>query len=415
MICTGVYSESKVSKLNQSFTHKRTKQNDEKNENLSGYYLNGHITSQKTFTKRKELEKQQAREAFREAFEVLLESQDASTKTQNLMLDELQRLNARIEEVEQAEQQPQGRYADRFPRGRDGRIILYGDSGDGGGDSGDDRRGVDDGRDPSDNDDDQFFDARNYVDQPRRPRRRRPAIINQQDLDDIRDQQEDLRQQQQLQDLRQRLLNQRRAQQQQQQQEELFNQQVQQQQQQERLNQLRQKLIKPQAQAQPKAQAQPQPQAQQDAITALQQQLAQERERTVALQNQNRESQRLNKEIQREQQAQREILTEPVSSTSSVVGDLASAVGDLSSASASALGKLASSGVSNLVVKPFKDAADIIKSSFTPSTPGVRSSDVFPESQYVRSSDVFPGLVTPNQTGSWPSSHPSYYMSGSPY
>ena len=159
MICTGVYSESKVSKLNQSFTHKRTKQNDEKNENLSGYYLNGHITSQKTFTKRKELEKQQAREAFREAFEVLLESQDASTKTQNLMLDELQRLNARIEEAEQAEQQPQGRYADRFPRGRDGRIILYGDSGDGGCDSGDDRRGDDDGGDPSDNDDDQFFDA----------------------------------------------------------------------------------------------------------------------------------------------------------------------------------------------------------------------------------------------------------------
>ena len=120
--------------------------------------------------KRKELEKQKAREAFREAFEVLLESQDASTKTQNLMLDELQRLNARIEEAEQ-DQQPQGRYADRFPRGRDGRIILYGDSGDGG-DSGDDRRGVDDG-DPSDDDDDQFFDARNYVDQPRRPRRLR--------------------------------------------------------------------------------------------------------------------------------------------------------------------------------------------------------------------------------------------------
>ena len=119
--------------------------------------------------KRKELEKQQAREAFREAFEVLLESQDASTKTQNLMLDELQRLNARIEEAEQAEQQPQGRYADRFPRGRDGRIILYGDSGDGGGDSGDDRRGDDDGGDPSDNDDDQFFDARNYVDQPKGP------------------------------------------------------------------------------------------------------------------------------------------------------------------------------------------------------------------------------------------------------
>ena len=108
------------------------------------------------------------------------------------MLDELQRLNARIEE---AEQQPQVRYADRFPWGRDGRMILNGDSGDGG-DSGDDRRGVDDGGD-------EFFDARNYVDQPRRSRRlrhpqrrRRPAIINQQDLDDIRDQQEDLRQQQ---------------------------------------------------------------------------------------------------------------------------------------------------------------------------------------------------------------------------
>ena len=376
--------------------------------------------------KRKELEKQKAREAFREAFEVLLESQDASTKTQNLMLDELQRLNARIEKAEQ-DQQPQGRYADRFPRGRDGRIILYGDSGD-------DRRGVDDGGDsgdggdPSDDDGDQFFDARNYVDQPRRQRRlrhpqrrRRPAIINQQDLDDIRDQQEDLRQQQQLQDLQQQLLNQRRAQQQQEE-EELFNQQVQQQQQQERLNQLRQKLIQPQAQAQAQPQPQAQAQAQQDAITVLQQQLAQERERTVALQNQNRESQRLNKEIQREQQAQREILTEPVSSssTSSVVGDLASAVGDLSSASPSNLGKLASSGVSNLVVKPLKGAADIIKSSFTPSTTStssVRSSDVFPESQYARSSDVFPGsqLVTPNQTGIWSSTHPSFSMSSSPY
>ena len=101
-----------------------------------------------------------------------------------------------------------------------------------------------------------------------------------------------------------------------------------------------------------------------------------------------------------------------MSSTSSVVGDLASAVGDLSSASASALGKLASSGVSNLVVKPLKGAADIIKSSFTPS---VRSSDVFPESQYVRSSDVFPGLVTPNQRGIWSSTHPSFSMSSSPY
>ena len=256
------------------------------------------------------------------------------------------------------------------------------------------------------------FDARNYVDQPQRPRRlrqrirRRPAIINQQDLDDIRDQQEDLIQQRQLQDLQQQLLNQRWAQQQ----EELFNQLVQQQQKQESLNQLRQRLI----QLQPQAQAQqPQPQEQQDTITALQQQLTQEREKTVALQNQNRESQRLNKEIHREQQAQREILTEPVSSnTSSVVGDLASAVVNLSSASASALGKLASSGVSTLVVKPLKGAADIIKSSVTPSTTSVSSSDVFPR---VSSSDVFPGLVTPNQTGTWPSSHPSYYMTGSPY
>ena len=116
--------------------------------------------------KRKELQKQKAREAFREAFEVLLESQDASTKTQNLMLDELQRLNARIDEEAEQEQQPQGRYADRFPRGRDGRIILYGDSGDGGG-------GGDSGDGGDDDDDDQFFDARNYVDQPRRPWRRR--------------------------------------------------------------------------------------------------------------------------------------------------------------------------------------------------------------------------------------------------
>lgn len=51
----------------------------------------------------------------------------------------------------------------------------------------------------------------------------------------------------------------------------------------------------------------------------------------------------------------------------------------------------------------------------TPSTPGVRSSDVFPESQSISSSDVFPGLVTPNQTRTWSSSHSSYYMSGSPY
>ena len=260
--------------------------------------------------KRKERERRQAREAFREAFEVVLESQDKSTKTQNLMLDELQRINARIDEEEQPQGREPDRYADRFPRGRDGRIILYGDSGDGG-DEGDD--------------DDQFFDSRDYVDQPRRPRRRRrPAIINQQDPDDIRDQQEEIRQQRQLQDLQQQLLDQRWAQQQQ---EELFNQQVQQQQRQERLNQLRQRLIQLQPQARPQ-----QPQPQQDVITALQQQLAQERERTVALQSQNRESQRLNEEIQREQQAQEALQRQLV-----------------------------------------------------------RSSDVFPESQSVRSTDVFPG------------------------
>lgn len=85
-----------------------------------------------------------------------------------------------------------------------------------------------------------------------------------------------------------------------------FYQQVQQQRQQERLNQLRQRLIQlhPQARAQPQPQPQAQAQGQQDAITALQQQLAQERERTVAFRNQKRESQRLSEEIRREQQAQ---------------------------------------------------------------------------------------------------------------
>ena len=141
----------------------------------------------------------------------------------------------------------------------------------------------------------------------------------------------------------------------------------------------------------------------------------------------------LNNQIQREIEARRKLQKQiqsispqssPASlSQSSVVGDLASAVGDLSLASASALGNLASYGVTNLVVKPLKGAADIIKSSFTPSTasapstPFVSSSDVFPESQSVRSTDVFPGsqLVTPNQTGIWSSTHPFFYMSGSPY
>ena len=39
-----------------------------------------------------------------------------------MMLDELQRLNARIDEEEQ---QPQGRYADRFPWGRDGDFLFF--------------------------------------------------------------------------------------------------------------------------------------------------------------------------------------------------------------------------------------------------------------------------------------------------
>ena len=90
--------------------------------------------------KRKEREKQDAREAFSEAFEVLLESQDKSTKTQDLMLDELKRLNRRINEAQRAQQdqQPQGG-PDRY-RGRDGRLI-----------------------DDDDDDDDQFYDAREYI------------------------------------------------------------------------------------------------------------------------------------------------------------------------------------------------------------------------------------------------------------
>ena len=132
--------------------------------------------------KRKECEKQDACEAFREAFEVLLESQDKCTKTQNLVLDELQRHNRRINEAQQAQedQQPQGQ-PDRFRRGRDGQLI-----------------------DNDDDDDDQFYEAREYI-RPQRPRRRpavmdrdddqfynareyirRPAVIDRQELDDIR-------------------------------------------------------------------------------------------------------------------------------------------------------------------------------------------------------------------------------------
>lgn len=48
--------------------------------------------------KRKEREHQQAREDFKEAFEVLLESQDKSTKTQDLMLEELRNLSRNIDD-----------------------------------------------------------------------------------------------------------------------------------------------------------------------------------------------------------------------------------------------------------------------------------------------------------------------------
>ena len=48
--------------------------------------------------KRKERERQQAREDFKEVFEVLLVSQDKSTKTQDLMLEELRNLNGNIDD-----------------------------------------------------------------------------------------------------------------------------------------------------------------------------------------------------------------------------------------------------------------------------------------------------------------------------
>ena len=47
-------------------------------------------------TKRNKIERQNAREAFKEAFEVLLEAQDTNTKTQNAMLKELKKLNHRM-------------------------------------------------------------------------------------------------------------------------------------------------------------------------------------------------------------------------------------------------------------------------------------------------------------------------------
>lgn len=118
------------------------------------------------------------------------------------------------------------------------------------------------------------------------------------------------------------------------------------------------------------------------------------------------------------------------------MGDLASssasAIGNVALSGVSALGDAASSGVSSLIVNPLRSASNLIRSSFSPS---VNSSDVFPESQQssqqVSSSDVFPesnvsrlsssifedltanppeGLITANQTGVYPSWHPSYYL-----
>lgn len=48
--------------------------------------------------KRNKIERQNAREAFKEAFEVLLEAQDTNTKTQNAMLKELKKLNHRMQQ-----------------------------------------------------------------------------------------------------------------------------------------------------------------------------------------------------------------------------------------------------------------------------------------------------------------------------
>lgn len=48
--------------------------------------------------KQNKIERQNAREAFKEAFEVLLEAQDTNTKTQNAMLKELKKLNHRMQQ-----------------------------------------------------------------------------------------------------------------------------------------------------------------------------------------------------------------------------------------------------------------------------------------------------------------------------
>ena len=74
--------------------------------------------------KRKELEKQQAREAFREAFEVLLKSQDKSTKTQTLMLDELRELNEKMEEEPGYEEIPLRRRRQRRRGARGAREYM---------------------------------------------------------------------------------------------------------------------------------------------------------------------------------------------------------------------------------------------------------------------------------------------------
>ena len=47
--------------------------------------------------KRKEREKQDAREAFRQAFEILIESQDKTTASQNAMLDELKAIDEKLD------------------------------------------------------------------------------------------------------------------------------------------------------------------------------------------------------------------------------------------------------------------------------------------------------------------------------
>lgn len=153
----------------------------------------------------------------------------------------------------------------------------------------------------------------------------------------------------------------------------------------------------------------------QNMINLLKRQLSKEREKRLSLVKQltqNKESQaikaELNKQVQREIQAQKDLQcqiqstaavtsfpssSQSASSASYVVGDLASSMGDLASASVGALGSLTSSGVSALgdaaatgvsylVVHPLKSASNLIRSSFTPSVSTIKPvkfSDVFPE------------------------------------